>query len=226
MASVKIASLFLRTLSKPIANRLKKQAKEHERFREMTISFAQFLHRSEMRMRVSLLGETHPVVVRPLNDARAIDAGANFISETFLFAFAASIILAENWRSRRAEGKRRDQVQDQLEAHEERLAQLSLDLEKERKERTEGLLREEKLENIVEQIVEIGIRGGFLVNPSPAWISHVHAGDMARSLERSDHTVAWSSNGQAASTVIAELEKLKSRPVRVDAASEVNDTKH
>ncbi|SCV69410.1 BQ2448_2430 [Microbotryum intermedium] len=225
MASVKIASLFLKTLSKPIANRLKKQAKEHERFRELTISFAQFLHRSEMRMRVSLLGETHPVVVRPLNDARAIDAGANFISETFLFAFAAGIILAENWRSRRAAGKRRDQVQDQLEAHEERLAQLSLALEEERKARNEGLSREAQLEKIVDEIVGIGIRGGFLVDPSPAWRSHVRSGDVARLLGRSDHGVVWDSDEQAASTVIAELEKLRSRPATSTTANDSDGNK-
>lgn len=41
-------------------------------------------------MRIKLLGETHhPKHIRPLNDAKAIDAGANFISETFLFSFAA-----------------------------------------------------------------------------------------------------------------------------------------
>jgi Optic atrophy 3 protein (OPA3) len=29
---------------------------------------------------------------------RAIEAGANFLSESFIFGVAASIILAENWR--------------------------------------------------------------------------------------------------------------------------------
>ena len=48
MASVKIASLLLKTLSKPIAARLKRGAKEHEKFREFSVGFGQFLHRSEM----------------------------------------------------------------------------------------------------------------------------------------------------------------------------------
>lgn len=48
-------------------------------------------------MRIKLLGETHhPKHIRPLNDAKAIDAGANFISETFLFSFAA---LLSEWHT-------------------------------------------------------------------------------------------------------------------------------
>lgn len=41
MASIKIASLFLKTLAKPLANKLKSQAKEHEGFRLTTIHIAQ-----------------------------------------------------------------------------------------------------------------------------------------------------------------------------------------
>lgn len=44
------------------------------------------------QMRIRLLGETHHSKhIRPLNEAKAIDAGANFISEAFLFAFAGAI---------------------------------------------------------------------------------------------------------------------------------------
>jgi hypothetical protein len=50
--------LLLKTLSKPIANKLKQQAKESETFRSITVALAQRLHKSEMRMRLSLLGET------------------------------------------------------------------------------------------------------------------------------------------------------------------------
>lgn len=84
--------LLLRTLAKPLATKLKTQAKEHEGFRTTTVAIAQFLHKREMQMRLSLLGETlakHHV--KPLNDAKAVEQGANFISESFLFAIAASI---------------------------------------------------------------------------------------------------------------------------------------
>ena len=52
--------------------------------------------------------------VKPLSEAKAIESGANFISETFLFGVAASLIFFESWRSRRKETTRRDDVADRL----------------------------------------------------------------------------------------------------------------
>lgn len=45
---------------------------------------------------------------------RAIENGANALAEGFLFAVAASLILAETWRSARSQSKRRDDVDDRL----------------------------------------------------------------------------------------------------------------
>ncbi|KAI8071959.1 hypothetical protein BDF21DRAFT_344246 [Thamnidium elegans] len=53
--------------------------------------------------------------IRPLNDARAIESGANFLSEAFVFSVAVSVILAENWRSRMTAKNRRNYVDDALE---------------------------------------------------------------------------------------------------------------
>jgi myosin-1 len=52
--------------------------------------------------------------IRPLSEAKAIDSGANFISETFLFLVAGGLIVFESWRSRRKENTRREDVQDRL----------------------------------------------------------------------------------------------------------------
>jgi hypothetical protein len=46
---------------------------------------------------------------------RAIDQGANFIAEGFMFSVAAVLIIGETWRSSRNQSKRRDSVDDQLE---------------------------------------------------------------------------------------------------------------
>ncbi|KAK4048710.1 hypothetical protein OIO90_005703 [Microbotryomycetes sp. JL221] len=185
MASLKIGSLLLRTLAKPIANRIKREAKEHERFRQTTISFAQFLHRTEMTMRVKLLGETHPKHIRPLNDARAIDAGANLISESFLFAFAAAIILAESWRSRRKEQNRRDAVLDKIEMNQQEIVELKQLLNDEKQQREQSGLRERDLEKIVEEIVSIGLKGGF-VELSQVWAHHNKVGQDARLFQTSE----------------------------------------
>ncbi len=58
--------------------------------------------------------------IRPLSEAKAIDSGATFISETFLFVVGASVILFESWRSRRKETTRRLDVAEKLGELEER----------------------------------------------------------------------------------------------------------
>jgi optic atrophy 3 protein len=58
--------------------------------------------------------------IRPLSDAKAIDRGANFISELFLFSVAGGLILFEALRAKRKEQSRRDTVKERLELLEER----------------------------------------------------------------------------------------------------------
>jgi len=164
--ALKFGSLVIRTLSKPIANFIKRQAREHEGFRNTCIGFAQSIHRVDMRWRIGLLQDAAalerqaakdaaseaakkkssavPTVkteaktkadeeaaakilkdapdpkprskprIRPLSEAKAVEMGSNFISETFLFGVAASLILFEAWRSRRKENTRREDVADRL----------------------------------------------------------------------------------------------------------------
>lgn len=121
MASLKIASLLLKTLAKPLAKKIKNSARDHPTFStQVVIPIAQFLHRNEMKLRINLLGDTETPKIRPLNQAKATERGAEFISETFLFVFAASLISAEAYRSHRKESARRDLVIDRIEALEER----------------------------------------------------------------------------------------------------------
>ncbi|GAA6025327.1 hypothetical protein JCM11491_000391 [Sporobolomyces phaffii] len=158
--SLKIASLFLRTLSKPIATKIKQRAKDHDGFKTRTIAMAQFLHRAEMNLRVSLLGES-PKHIRPLSESRAIESGANFLSEGFLFAVAATIILGETYRSRASESKRRDAVRDQLDEHAARLAELGAAVDAARQHAADDRRTAQELSDIVEQVVVIGLKGGF-----------------------------------------------------------------
>ncbi|KAJ5118069.1 uncharacterized protein N7443_003249 [Penicillium atrosanguineum] len=181
--TLKLSSLAIRTLSKPIANQIKAQAREHERFRNVCVSMAQALHRFDMRLRLGSIRDTSasqrqaaaeaevkkhattsPTVktqvetkaeeeaiekakkaaeeaakprhyrIRPLSESKAIESGANFISETFLFMVAGGLILFESWRSRRKETTRRDGVEErlaELEQSEKTAIQALVALEKE-----------------------------------------------------------------------------------------------
>lgn len=50
---------------------------------------------------------------------RAVQNGATFLAESFLFAVAAGLVLGETYRSSRKETKRRDDVRERIEALEE-----------------------------------------------------------------------------------------------------------
>ncbi|KAH0536308.1 hypothetical protein FGG08_006801 [Glutinoglossum americanum] len=179
--TLKITSLIIRTLSKPIANQIKNQAREHPRFRKLCVDFAQSLHRVDMHLRLGLIrnapqAERHAARdpaeivqarklrleaaekakdgaadataktdeaaekakeklkptpkprIRPLTEAKAIDTGATFISEAFLFFVTGSLIVFESWRSRRKATTRREDIADRLTdlAESERLARQAL----------------------------------------------------------------------------------------------------
>lgn len=53
--------------------------------------------------------------IKPLSETRAIELGANFFSEAFIFGVAVGLLMVEAWRSRRKESARRDDVADRLE---------------------------------------------------------------------------------------------------------------
>lgn len=86
------------------------------------------MHRSEMALRYNLLPrapsthsredgekERERPKVRPLNEAKAIANGANFLSEAFLFAIAAGLIVGESWRSSNNNKKQRNRTEEKVE---------------------------------------------------------------------------------------------------------------
>lgn len=52
--------------------------------------------------------------IRPLSESKAIESGASFISEAFLFVVAGGLIVYESWRARRKENTRREDVESRL----------------------------------------------------------------------------------------------------------------
>lgn len=62
---------------------------------------------------MNLLGEKR-IKIRPLNDNKAIEKGANFLSEFFIFSVAGSLIMYESYRSRKKTNLERTTVQDDI----------------------------------------------------------------------------------------------------------------
>lgn len=66
-----------------------------------------------------------PPTIRPLSESRAIELGANFIAESFIFGVAVGLLLFERWWSRRKENKREEEVIERLRELEERNESIS-----------------------------------------------------------------------------------------------------
>ncbi|KAG8718941.1 hypothetical protein FRC08_004013 [Ceratobasidium sp. 394] len=164
MASVKLATLVIRTLAKPISARLKHQAEQHETFRKICISWAQWAHRTEVQLRTNIMGETAKNI-KPLSESRAIQNGANSLAEAFLFSVAATLILAETWRSNRSQARRRDDVDDQLDDLRTEVRELRSQMEAMGQGWEQALederSRNNELSRILTRVVEIGLRGGW-----------------------------------------------------------------
>ncbi|KAI0255169.1 OPA3-domain-containing protein [Lactifluus subvellereus] len=160
MATVKIGTLLIRTLAKPISARIKNQAREHERFRNLCMSLAQTMYRYEVRLRTGLLGEPAKHI-RPLSETRAIENGANFLAEGFLFSVAAALIIGETWRSSRSQSKQRSDVNDSIEDLQTRVRELSTRLQRWEEVSVEEQKRTQELSRILGRVVEIGLRGGW-----------------------------------------------------------------
>jgi len=156
---VKIGTLLIRTLAKPISTRIKYQAREHERFRKVCVSLAQTMYRYEVRLRTGLLSEPAKHI-RPLSEARAIENGANFLAEGFLFSVAAGLIISETWRSSRSQSKQRSDVNDSIEELQIRVRELNERLRTWEAAASEERQRHQELTRIMDRVVEIGLRGG------------------------------------------------------------------
>jgi len=87
--AIKITTLIVRTVSKPIANRIKAQAREHDGFRRACVAFAQSLHRIDIRLRLGLL-----------HDAAAADRVAEKAAAAKLRAEAPTVLTEAQTRAR------------------------------------------------------------------------------------------------------------------------------
>lgn len=123
---VKLGYLLVRTVAKPISSSLKKQAKDHPTFRNACIGLAQSYHRLEVRMRRRLAaknggGTLEPnsalteQSVRPLDEQKAIELGADFFGEALVFGVAGILLVMEATRNHRAEMARRQLIEDKFE---------------------------------------------------------------------------------------------------------------
>ncbi|KAG0560617.1 hypothetical protein M758_9G000100 [Ceratodon purpureus] len=116
----KLGTLVLRTLSKPLASRLKQQASHHQRFREIIINFAQANHRFQVNLQRRIYSHATDVEIRPLNEEKAVQAAADFMGEAFIFSVGGAVVIYEVQRSARSEARKEEARKKELEDLRER----------------------------------------------------------------------------------------------------------
>ncbi|WVZ68793.1 hypothetical protein U9M48_017685 [Paspalum notatum var. saurae] len=128
---VKLGSLAFRTLSKPIAARLKHNAGIHPKFRGFIIGIAQANHRLATNMQRRLYGRATDIHIRPLNEEKAIQAAADLLGELFVFSasVAGSAIIYEVQRSARSEARKEEVRRLEIEAMKKREEQLAIEVQ-------------------------------------------------------------------------------------------------
>ncbi|KAK0555998.1 hypothetical protein OC846_001434 [Tilletia horrida] len=165
------------------------------------------MHRVEMRMRSNLLGaNVEHQKIRPLSESKAIANGANAISEGFLFAVAAALIVGESYRSSRSSAKQRNRTEEAVEEVRETLNELaralglSMDeLEARRKARKEA---EEARASAAAAAAATAGQG----DESSEGSSGSAPTDAAETSESSPATLpSYSSQGQSAGTATADI---------------------
>jgi len=138
----KLGILLVRTAAKPIASRLKSRAKGSPNLSAVCERIGQGWHSFSSRINLQLLG--HQVKkIKPLGTTEAIDSGADFLGEGFIYSVSAIAIVLEVWRNdkksaaqklekeeRRAEKQRRLMEEDlrlrvEINKVSERVSQLS-----------------------------------------------------------------------------------------------------
>ncbi|XP_014282515.1 putative OPA3-like protein CG13603 [Halyomorpha halys] len=111
----KLGGLLLKQVSKPIASFAKERAKSHPFFRKyVCMPPAQFYNWCEIKMKMWVLNLGKPVEVPKLNEAMAIELGANLLGETIIFSIAALLVFSEYARSARKEAAKEEAKQKEI----------------------------------------------------------------------------------------------------------------
>ncbi|KAH9616696.1 hypothetical protein KSS87_023824 [Heliosperma pusillum] len=148
----KLGTLALKTICKPIAGRLKKEASLHPQFRQLIIDFAQANHRFTTQMTRRMYGHRTDVEIRPLDEEKAVQVASDLIGEVFVFTVlplqvAGIAVIFEVQRSAKSEARKEAARKQELEAMRQRDDCLAEEIEAV-KQRLDGL---EQLTRLLEK---------------------------------------------------------------------------
>uniref|UniRef100_A0A1A9WU75 OPA3-like protein CG13603 n=1 Tax=Glossina brevipalpis TaxID=37001 RepID=A0A1A9WU75_9MUSC len=128
---LKLGILAIKQVSKPIANVIKVHAKGHPFFRHyVCMPPAQLYNWIEVKTKMWALNLGRPVQVPPLNEAMAIELGANLLGECIIFVIGAAALIVEYNRQLKKEAKKEENSKLEKAEITNRMAELSFRIER------------------------------------------------------------------------------------------------
>jgi hypothetical protein len=108
----KLGFLLVKQVAKPIANSIARRARNSPIFRNwICIPTAQAFHWYDVRVRMKLLNVGKVTNIPKLNEEKAIDTGAQLLSEMIILSIASSVLLFEYWRSSEKEEAKQEALE-------------------------------------------------------------------------------------------------------------------
>ncbi|KAL3820409.1 hypothetical protein ACJIZ3_006314 [Penstemon smallii] len=126
---LKLGTLALKTLSKPIASRIKKEAGIHPKFRNFIVNIAQSNHRITTTMQRRLYGHATDVAIRPLDEEKAVQAAVDLLGEFVVFSVGVAALIFEVQRNSRSEAKKEELRRQEMENMRQRDEDLAQEVE-------------------------------------------------------------------------------------------------
>ncbi|KAL5008178.1 hypothetical protein ScPMuIL_013759 [Solemya velum] len=128
---IKLASLFIKQLSKPLAVHMKQRAKSHPFFRNyICMPPAQLYHWADVNIRMRMLGLGKAGSVEPLSESMAIELGAEMLGEFIIFSIASGTLYFEYQRSSKKEQIKEEERKQEMREFERRVEDLGIITEK------------------------------------------------------------------------------------------------
>eukprot|EP00192_Tetraselmis_astigmatica_P014898 CAMPEP_0117668298 /NCGR_PEP_ID=MMETSP0804-20121206/11467_1 /TAXON_ID=1074897 /ORGANISM="Tetraselmis astigmatica, Strain CCMP880" /LENGTH=175 /DNA_ID=CAMNT_0005476165 /DNA_START=252 /DNA_END=779 /DNA_ORIENTATION=+ len=147
--ALKMATLALKTLAKPVAGRMQAWALGHPYWRGQLINMAQTMHRVEVRITRGAEGKEGKAFVGQMTEEKAMELASKLVSEGFVFSVGAGVVVYEYVVSRKKEAAKAIAAEHSKRQEMDRAAAQRAELLQEN-ERQNRLLKElsERLESL------------------------------------------------------------------------------
>ncbi|XP_074662184.1 putative OPA3-like protein CG13603 [Tubulanus polymorphus] len=128
---IKLGTLVIKQISKPLAAMLKRRAKQSPLFgRYVCKPPAQFYHWMDTKLKMRLMGLGNIKEVKPLNEELAIELGADLLGEVIIFSVAVGTLYFEYWRQNKNAQEKEDIQNNSLVELNHKITELAMQLER------------------------------------------------------------------------------------------------